>query len=455
MQAVKFIEDMNDTEKAAVGVALSAGLVNLGNTCYMNSTVQCLRHMPELRHAIEVATPTSNPQARFAKALVETCKALDKSGSAISPHSLVSTMRAQFPQFMQGVREGHPAQQDAEELYGALAQSFQAALSEPSIIPGIGWDSLLGLELEETLACSESDAEKVVTKAEKVNKLICNIQNAVTQGSVVDHMQEGVRIGLEGTVEKHSDVLGRNALWTKKQRINKLPRYLCFHFMRFYWKATPDSRDHEGVKCKIMRSVTYPDAFDVYEFCSPGLQQALKANRDSEDKILDEQWANKRAKHNDEKVSAAGNSDTKKDESNAAMAVDGVDDEDAKALETALALSVQGPAQTQPSSVFGSLTGDLKSLQATANANPFSPNGLPERFTGMYELHSIVTHKGRTADGGHYMAWVRQEPGSTKFWHYNDDVVKEVEQAEIMLLCGGGDRDVAYLAFYRFRNPKA
>ena len=27
---------MTDTEKAAVGAAVSAGLVNLGNTCYMN-----------------------------------------------------------------------------------------------------------------------------------------------------------------------------------------------------------------------------------------------------------------------------------------------------------------------------------------------------------------------------------------------------------------------------------
>jgi hypothetical protein len=52
-------------------------------------------------------------------------------------------------------------------------------------------------------------------------------------------------------VEKYSDVLGRNAVWTKTQRIKKLPRYLCVQFMRFFWKATPDSRDHVGVKCKV------------------------------------------------------------------------------------------------------------------------------------------------------------------------------------------------------------
>ena len=59
--------------------------------------------------------------------------------------------------------------------------------------------------------------------------------------------------GLEGTIEKHSDVLDRNAVWKKTLRINRLPKYLCVQFMRFYWKTTPESRDHTGVKCKMLR----------------------------------------------------------------------------------------------------------------------------------------------------------------------------------------------------------
>lgn len=48
-------------------------------------------------------------------------------------------------------------------------------------------------------------------------------------------------------------MLGRNATWKKTLRINRLPKYLCVQFMRFYWKATPESRDHAGVKCKMLR----------------------------------------------------------------------------------------------------------------------------------------------------------------------------------------------------------
>jgi hypothetical protein len=40
--------------------------------------------------------------------------------------------------------------------------------------------------------------------------------------------------------------------------------------------------------------------------------------------------------------------------------------------------------------------------------------GLPVDFQGNYELYAILTHKGRSADSGHYMAWVRQEGGESR-----------------------------------------
>lgn len=43
---------------------------------------------------------------------------------------------------------------------------------------------------------------------------------------------------------------------------------------------------------------------------------------------------------------------------------------------------------------------------------------LPEKeqhLTGVYDLVAVLTHKGRSADSGHYVAWVKQENGQFLF----------------------------------------
>ncbi|CAN0010984.1 unnamed protein product, partial [Hapterophycus canaliculatus] len=76
--------------------------------------------------------------------------------------------------------------------------------------------------------------------------------------------------------------------------------------------------------------------------------------------------------------------------------------------------------------------------------------GLPANFKGTYELYAVVTHKGREADGGHYMGWVRQE--GDDWLVFDDSDVSPCKTEDIMNLKGGGDWHMAYLTFYRFKE---
>ena len=53
---------------------------------------------------------------------------------------------------------------------------------------------------------------------------------------------------------------------------------------------------------------------------------------------------------------------------------------------------------------------------------------------GKYELIGVLTHKGRSADSGHYVAWVRQEDRS---WvQFDDDKMIPRKEEEVLTLSG-------------------
>lgn len=67
------------------------GLANLGNTCYINSTLQVLLKIPELRKAIEErkSMESIGESSSLVKALANVFRQLEVSGDTVKPMSFI------------------------------------------------------------------------------------------------------------------------------------------------------------------------------------------------------------------------------------------------------------------------------------------------------------------------------------------------------------------------------
>lgn len=467
-----FIEDLPEEEVAKVA-AEPSGLVNLVNTCYLNSVVQCLRRVPNLRNALVSYQPATSSgmhnnnqkHQMLTQSLRDLFAGLDNTTKSVSPTNFVFATQSVFPQFAQTNAQGVPMQQDAEEFFSGILASIAAAMpSKEGIRSGFPnrtltdddlkgahnlVDATFGLKMEEKLTCDEfkdmeeSNAMEVdgeaplveppVTKFDLHRKLVCNIQGG-SDGNAnvnVNHIQEGIALSLNGKIEKNSEVLGRNAIWSRKQRIARLPPVLVVQFGRFYWKTTPNSQDHSGVKCKVMKPVAFSEELDVYEFCTEGVQKYLQVHREAALKEEEERLAKKLKMDSADKEMENAEETLKRDDVEE-------DDEEAAELKAALQMSLE------PSDLMTSV----------------GP-GLPDEFQGIYELFAVVTHKGRNADGGHYMGWVKGDQDESlkkegeeydDWFVFDDDEVSPCKTEDVLKLKGGGDWHMSYLNFYRAKK---
>ncbi|GAM17761.1 hypothetical protein SAMD00019534_009360 [Acytostelium subglobosum LB1] len=406
-QAVTFIEDLPEQEQDSMLYDLPAGLLNLGNTCYLNATLQCLKNVPELVQTIQKYKQPTQPS--LYSGLVKSSQSLFnemlKSNSPISTYAFLSIFRRLFPQFDES-KGGMHLQQDAEEAMSQLMTAYSQELAAPgetldaksphsAIVAKSIIGKLFGVEAKEVYTCKDAPNEEATERMETLLKLTCNI-NIDTS-----YLHEGLKKGLLEEISKFSPSLQREAVYNKKTLITKLPPYLNVQFVRFHWKKdVKESRDSAtvGVKAKIIRAVQFPFTLDVFDLCTPELKEKLSVKR----KIMDDIYNDSSLKRKPE------------------------DEEMADA-----------PAEKKPDNT----------KQAAVSTALDAPIDIKSNDTGKYELTAVLTHQGRFADSGHYVAWVKKE--DNVWMKFDDSIVSTHNNEDIKKLFGGGEWHMAYILIYR------
>jgi ubiquitin carboxyl-terminal hydrolase 14 len=456
-EKIKFVEDMTEAEAAQQVGATPAGLVNLGNTCYLNSTLQALRSIPELHDALGKHKHTSMseiPQLDLTNQLKDLFKDMSETQGGMSPFTFLNALRMTFPQFGERSKKGPGyAQQDAEEAWSQIVSQLRQKLqlqgaSEGEAAKAASFvDQYMSGEFSSTLQCDDPAAleggEQPTSAKEPFLKLNCHIDNQTA------HLRDGLVNGLSEKIEKRSDALGRDVMYTKTSKISRLPKYLTVHFVRFFWK-----RDVQK-KAKIMRKVTFPHELDAVEFCTDELKKALVPVRDKVREVRKDEEdidrARKRRKKNpllDGEQPEEKKEKSKKDDKKPATSTDG----DVEMTET---YKTDAEFEAEKDAALLAAKKELNSV-----IDPKLRNDEGANQSGIYELRAVVTHQGASADSGHYTAYVKKtgpkDPVTGKvgeedgnWWWFNDDKVTEVTSDKIDALAGGGESHSALILLYK------
>ncbi|RMD43141.1 hypothetical protein DV735_g2018, partial [Chaetothyriales sp. CBS 134920] len=479
----KFVEDMTEAEAARMEGATPAGLENLGNTCYLNSTLQVLKSIPELQQDLasyqaaqsggatlsmlsEMGLGALGASSDLVGSLRDLFKQMSETQGGLAPMVLLNSLRSQYSQFAQMDKSGRRyAQQDAEEAWSQLIQQIRQKV-KPADGAGSSNDAFVDKYMAGRLHSvtrppeEVGDNEPVVEKDESFLKIDCHLSN-----NEIRHLSEGIKAGLRETLEKRSETLGKDAVYVKESAISRLPKYLTVHMIRFFWKNDIKK------KAKILKKVTFPEELDMVEYCTEDLKARLIPVREKVRNIRKDEQDMERARKR-QKLRHKQEEDRKHDEGlkEAEAAPIAKLREKKEKKESKNGAENAGGGEMDVYKTDEQYEQEKEEALRTAKKELYEvidPELLADESankSGLYELRGVVCHQGASADSGHYTSYVKKEarlvddpkaPGGKrqeedgKWWYFNDDKVCEVEPERIQTLVGGGEAASALILLYR------
>ncbi|CAJ0646977.1 4753_t:CDS:10 [Entrophospora sp. SA101] len=295
-----------------------------------------IEDMSDQQLAETITISDQDNQRNLVMSLCELYNQLNLTTEGYSPWNFLQTLRTAFPQFAQRNNHGF-MQQDAEECWSQIVSSLN------------GQNLLLSQN-----AAAEEGSSTSSTQSSFVEKYMTGEYTSILKLKHDGDDKEAAldeEPALDEELEKHSPTLNRQAKYTKKSRISRLPSYLTVHFVRFFWKS------QQQMRAKILRKVIFPFEFDVTEFCTDELKKKLSPAKNRLIELEKEREEAKRMKK------LTKNSDQKE--------IEEIKKKDESGIE------------------------EVKKL-----IDPDLVKDVGSNFTGLYDLCAVLTHTGRSADSG-------------------------------------------------------
>ncbi|GAX72099.1 ubiquitin-specific protease [Saccharomyces cerevisiae] len=405
-----FIEDLAPEQQVQQFAQLPVGFKNMGNTCYLNATLQALYRVNDLRDMILNYNPSqgvSNSGAQdeeiHKQIVIEMKRCFEnlqnKSFKSVLPIVLLNTLRKCYPQFAERDSQGgFYKQQDAEELFTQLFHSM-------SIVFGDKFSEDFRIQFKTTIKDTANDNDITVKENESDSKLQCHISGTT------NFMRNGLLEGLNEKIEKRSDLTGANSIYSVEKKISRLPKFLTVQYVRFFWKRSTNK------KSKILRKVVFPFQLDVADMLTPEYAAEKVKVRDELRKVEKE-------KNEKEREIKRRKFDPSSSE------------------------NVMTPREQYETQV--ALNESEKDQWLEEYKKHFPPNlEKGENPSCVYNLIGVITHQGANSESGHYQAFIRDELDENKWYKFNDDKVSVVEKEKIESLAGGGESDSALILMYK------